>query len=224
MYHDPTQFAFTAVLEQNWRVIRAELDALESAEFIDWPEHSLYGDRGWTTFGLYAFGQRQPEGCARCPQTEKLARQIPGLTMAGFSRLAPGAHIVPHRGYEGYSGHVLRVHLGLHVPDGCTMRVGTETKSWKEGECLVFDDSVEHEVWNRSDRTRTILLCDFLNPLRRRPLVLNPKFTPELIGYIERDYLPTQTLGKRVLWHLWKLANPGLVRQARRNVASDRYS
>ena len=43
--------------------------------------------------------------------------------MAGFSRLAPGAHIVPHRGYEGYSGYVLRLHLGLQVPDGCAMRV-----------------------------------------------------------------------------------------------------
>jgi ornithine lipid ester-linked acyl 2-hydroxylase len=224
MYHDAAQFPFTALLEQNWRAVRAELDALDGHGFIDWPEHSLYGDRGWKTFGLYAFGQRQPEECARCPQTERLVQQIPGLMMAGFSRLAPGAHIVPHCGYEGYAGHVLRLHLGLEIPDDCAMRVGAETKSWKEGECLVFDDSFEHEAWNRSDRTRTILLCDFLNPLRRRPLILNPKFTPELIGYIERDYLPTQGLWQRLLWHLWKLANPGVVRQARGNIASDRYS
>ena len=224
MYYDAARFPFTATLAQNWRVIRAELDALDRHEFMDWPEHSLYGDRGWETFGLYAFGQRQPEGCARCPQTERLVRQIPGLMMAGFSRLAPGAHIVPHCGYEGYSGYVLRIHLGLQIPEGCALRVGSETRSWTEGGVLVFDDTIEHEAWNRSSGTRTVLLCDFLNPLRRRPLVMNPKFTPELIGYIERDYLPTRSFGQRLLWHAWKLANPGLVRQARRNVASDRYS
>lgn len=224
MFYDTALFPFTALLEGSWRVIRAELDALTGEEFIDWPEHSLYGERGWKTFGLYAFGQRQPEGCARCPQTEKLVRQIPGLMMAGFSRLAPGAHIVPHRGYEGYSGYVLRVHLGLDVPADCAIRVGTETRSWQEGKCLVFDDSFEHEAWNRGDRTRTVLLCDFLNPLRRRPLLLNPKFTPELIRYIEQEHLPTRGLGQRLLWYLWKTANPGLVRQARGNVAGDRYS
>jgi len=224
MFYDTALFPFTALLEGSWRVIRAELDVLTGEEFIDWPEHSLYGERGWKTFGLYAFGQRQPEGCARCPQTEKLVRQIPGLMMAGFSRLAPGAHIVPHRGYEGYSGYVLRVHLGLDVPAGCAIRVGNETRSWQEGKCFVFDDSFEHEAWNRGDRTRTVLLCDFLNPLRRQPLLLNPKFTPELIRYIEKEHLPTRGLGQRLLWYLWKTANPGLVRQARGNVAGDRYS
>jgi ornithine lipid ester-linked acyl 2-hydroxylase len=224
MYYDPAMFPFTSLLEQSWRSIRAELDALDGKEFIDWPEHSLYGNRGWETFGLFAFGQRQHEGCARCPQTESLVRQIPGLMMAGFSRLAPGAHIVPHRGYEGYSGYVLRFHLGLDIPEDCALRVGAETRTWKEGASLVFDDSTEHEAWNRSNRMRSILLCDFLNPLRRRPLILNPKFTPELIGYIERDYLPSRGLGQRLLWHLWKLANPGLVRRAHTNVASDKYS
>jgi aspartyl/asparaginyl beta-hydroxylase (cupin superfamily) len=224
MFYDLALFPFSTVLSRNWRIVRAELDALESGEFINWPERSLYGDRGWETFGLYAFGQRQPEGCARCPQTERLVREIPGLMMAGFSRLAPGASIVPHRGYEGYSGYVLRLHLGLDIPEDCAIRVGTEVRVWKEGECLVFDDSVEHEAWNRSRRARTILLCDFLNPMRRKPLILNPKFTPELIRYIEREHLPKQNLGQRLLWYLWKFANPGLVRQARTNVASDRYS
>ncbi len=224
MFYDTALFPFTTILEQNWRAIRSELDALRAREFMDWPEHSLYGDHGWETFGLYAFGQRQAEGCARCPQTEGVVRQIPGLMMAGFSRLAPGAHIVPHCGYEGYSGYVLRVHLGLDIPEDCAIRVGPEIRHWEEGRCFVFDDATEHEAWNNSTRSRTVLLCDFLNPLRKRPLVLNPKFTPELIRYIERDYLPSRGFGQRMIWHLWKLTNPGLLRQARANVARDRYS
>jgi len=44
------------------------------------------------------------------------------------------------------------------------MRVGPETRSWREGECLIFDDTVEHEAWNRARNTRVDLLFDFLRP------------------------------------------------------------
>lgn len=223
MFYDNSLFPFTDLLSTNWCAVRAELDALDKDEFMDWPEHSLYGARGWRTFGLYAFGTRQSEGCARCPQTEMIVKQIPGLMMAGFSRLEPGTRIIPHCGYEGYSGYVLRLHLGLNIPDECGLRVGHEIHIWKEGECIIFDDSVEHEAWNRSNRTRTVLLCDFLNPLRRRPLILNPKFTPELIDYIERQHLPHCRIGQRALWYLWKITNPGLLRRTRNNVAHDHY-
>ncbi len=222
MFYDRSLFPFTALLEDNWRIVREELDALSSGSFLAWPEHSIYGEAGWDTFGLYAFGQRQAEGCRRCPRTDAIVRKIPGLMMAGFSRLAPGAHITPHRGYEGYAGYVLRVHLPLDVPSNCRLRVENETRHWEEGRCLVFDDSFEHEAWNGGDRPRTVLLIDFLNPLRRRPLILNPQFTPELIRFIEREHLPHQNLVQRALWYVWKAFNPRLVRAAKDNAAHDR--
>ena len=222
MFYAVERFPFTAMLSQNWQTIRQEWQALDDGKFHAWPEHSLYGEKGWDTFGLYAFGQRQRDNCRLFPKTEALLKTVPGLMMAGFSRLAPGAHIVPHRGYEGYAGHVLRLHLGLSVPQNCALRVETETREWRDGECLVFDDSFEHEAWNKSDQPRTVLLVDFINPLRRKPLILNPQFTPELIQFIETNYLPTQSFLQRLLWLVWKAANPGLVRQARRSIARDR--
>jgi beta-hydroxylase len=30
--------------------------------------------------------------------------------------------------------------------------------------CLVFDDTVEHEAWNLSDRPRVVLLLDAVRP------------------------------------------------------------
>ncbi len=221
MFYDLQRFPFAKVLERGYPAIRREFLSLTSNEFLDWPEHSLYGDKGWTTFGLYAFGQRQPKGCERCPETERIVKQIPGLMMAGFSRLAPGARIVPHRGYEGYAGYVLRLHLGIDVPEDCGLRVANETRQWRNGECMIFDDSIEHEAWNASSRPRTVLLIDFLNPLRKRPLILNPKFTPELIRFIEAEHLPNQSFGQRLLWKIWKFTNPQLVRQAAANVARD---
>jgi beta-hydroxylase len=160
MYYEAERFAFVTTLQDHWRVIYAELERLTSGNFLAWPERHLYG-KGWDIFGLYAFGLRIEDNCRLCPETTKLVAQIPGLQTAGFSKLAPGAHITPHTGYpEG----LLRCHLGLVVPGHCALRVGPEVRTWEPGRCLVFDDTTEHEAWNRSDRDRVVLLLDFKAP------------------------------------------------------------
>src|SRR3546814_9705290 len=62
------------------------------------------------------------------------------------------------------SSDLLICHLPLVVPDGCGLRVGAETRSWREGELLIFDDSFEHEAWNRGTSDRTILLFEIWRP------------------------------------------------------------
>jgi len=42
--------------------------------------------------------------------------------------------------------------------------VGTETRSWQEGKCLIFDDAFDHEVWSHADDIRTVLVLDFWHP------------------------------------------------------------
>jgi aspartyl/asparaginyl beta-hydroxylase (cupin superfamily) len=42
--------------------------------------------------------------------------------------------------------------------------VGRTTRAWREGRCLIFDDTVEHEAWNESAAVRAVLLLDFLRP------------------------------------------------------------
>ena len=149
MFEDQARFPFAAELERNWTVIRDEMIALGEPGFIAWPEKSLYGDTGWSTFGLYAFGQKQAENCALCPRTTALVESIPGMSMAGFSRLAPGAHIKPHVGYDEYSRYVLRLHLALETNPDCALRVADETRAWQDGRTLIFCDAAEHEAWNR---------------------------------------------------------------------------
>ena len=46
------------------------------------------------------------------------------------------------------------------------MRVGDRKVVWREGNCVVFDDSFEHEVQNDTDETRAVLLFDFDRPMR----------------------------------------------------------
>ena len=157
MFYATTGIEFTESLESNWLVIKEELTRLQPKNFMLWPEKFLY-NHGWNVFGLYAFGKKLEDNCSLCPETTKLVESIPGITTAGFSSLAPETHIVPH---EGYSKTVLRCHLGLIVPNGCGIRVGSQTKKWTEGKCLIFDDTVEHEAWNRSHHPRIVLLIDF---------------------------------------------------------------
>lgn len=104
------------------------------------------------------------ENCAKFPKTVEIVEKLPGLQMAGFSALSPGCHITPHSGYAGYSDKILRSHLGLIIPDKCRIKVAGEERAWQEGKMLIFDDSLTHEAWNKSDRLRVVLLVDFLTP------------------------------------------------------------
>ena len=84
-----------------------------------------------------------------------------GMGETIFSRLAPGTHLAAHCGPSNFR---LRCHLGLLVPPGATIRVGGETRAWREGEVLVLDDAFEHEVWNDSGEPRVILIVDVWHP------------------------------------------------------------
>lgn len=157
-FFDCERFPFTAMLERNAPGILAELrEVLKEDAFVPWPEPHLYG-KGWDVFGFYLFGRKIPEHCRACPRTAKVVEEVPGMTTAGFSRLAPGAHIRPH---TGFTSRVLRCHLGLITPAGCRLRVGEEVWPWEAGKCLVFDDTLEHEAWNEADTERVVLLLDF---------------------------------------------------------------
>jgi aspartyl/asparaginyl beta-hydroxylase (cupin superfamily) len=52
----------------------------------------------------------------------------------------------------------------LIVPEGCTFRVGGETRPWIEGQALVFDDTIEHEAINPTAEDRAVLILDCWNP------------------------------------------------------------
>jgi aspartyl/asparaginyl beta-hydroxylase (cupin superfamily) len=79
-----------------------------------------------------------------------------------FSALAPKSHIPPHNGET--NARVV-AHLPLIVPDGCRYRVGFERRTWRVGETLIFDDTIEHEAHNDSDELRVVLIFDLWNPL-----------------------------------------------------------
>jgi aspartyl/asparaginyl beta-hydroxylase (cupin superfamily) len=170
-FFEAEEFPWVADVESEWMTIRKELNALmlrreEIPNFQDYSpgQKAITQDNRWKTFFLYAFGNKEKENIAQCPETDRILKYIPGMNTAIFSILSPGKHIPPHRGpYKG----VLRFHLGLMIPKpegSCRIRVGDDVRSWKEGKSLIFDDSHEHEVWNDSDSYRVVLFVNIVRP------------------------------------------------------------
>jgi beta-hydroxylase len=169
---DPARFPWTTALEARWRGVRAEAErvcafAAQLPRFHELsPDQArISGADGWRTFFLMGFGLRAERALALCPETAALLDLVPGIQTAFFSVLAPGKRIPLH---HGITKALLRCHLGLVVPEPgprCAMRVGDAVVTWREGRCLVFDDTCPHEVWNDGDAARAVLLLDFRRPL-----------------------------------------------------------
>jgi aspartyl/asparaginyl beta-hydroxylase (cupin superfamily) len=96
-----------------------------------------------------------------------------------FSILDASTTIPPH---SGVTNTRLTVHLPLIVPPDCGFRVGSETREWIPGRAWVFDDTIEHEAWNRSDAPRAILIFDIWNPLLTAPERDVVRAATELVG------------------------------------------
>jgi aspartate beta-hydroxylase len=175
------QFPFLRTLEQATTEIRDELlgvlaDETEFNPYIDMPANApaatIFGplnrSPNWSAYHLFRHGQRVEEHCRRCPMTTALLESLPLLRIPDhspeilFSLLKPHTHIPPHAGV--INGR-LTVHLPLIVPENCgALRAGGDARGWRDGECLIFDDSYLHEAWNDSEQTRVVLILDVWNP------------------------------------------------------------
>ena len=179
-FFDRRHFGWFADLEAGAAAIRSELDALvaagdevlrpyvrmdEGTPDTVWSE--LDGSLDWGACFLWEYGVPNPPIIARCPQTAALLESLPLQRIPGrapnafFSLLRPGKVIPPHTGVTNTRAIV---HLALDVPPACGFRVGGETREWVEGQAFAFDDTIEHEAWNHSDRQRAVLIVDTWNP------------------------------------------------------------
>jgi aspartate beta-hydroxylase len=130
-------------------------------------ERGLLDNADWSAFFLIKDGHVVEANVARCPRTfaavsripfSRIDRRTPSVLL---SLLRPGARIPPHHGFT--NARVIG-HLPLIVPPNCALRVGNETRGWREGEVVLFDDSIEHEAWNLSGEPRVVLIFDVWRP------------------------------------------------------------
>lgn len=178
-FFDRAEFDWVPAVESATNAIRKELLALIDAASDRFgpyvtaspdrppPNNPLLDKPDWGAAWLWREGVVADGMADLCPQAlAALAKApqpvIPGRApLALFSRLTPGTHIAPHHGMLNTR---LICHLPLIVPEGCGLRVGAETRAWREGELTIFDDSFEHEAWNSGTSDRTVLLFEIWRP------------------------------------------------------------
>lgn len=196
-----------AALEDNWRAVRAEMDALiggadaapstapamttvynnvvgggsrgaatgRFAPARDAVSRWIFGERantfdaigqsGWRVANLLIFDREVPGNAARCPETMRLLRGIPGVQSALFSIFAPHTAVPTH---ADPAAGVIRLHLGLKVPadrSRCFLEVGGIRYHWTEGDTVVFDDALPHRAVNDTDESRAVLFVDIRRDL-----------------------------------------------------------
>lgn len=181
-FFERDEFSWAAEFESRTGAILGELEALlrsQAEQFEPYvaadadksggtaPNAHLAGDASWSAYHLLKGGEPVEGHAEQFPETLAALELAPVPRVAGrapmalFSLLKAGAHIRPHHGLFNFR---LICHLPLIVPPDCTLRVGNRQRQWRQGELLIFDDSMEHEAWNRSDRQRIILLFEIWRP------------------------------------------------------------
>jgi len=180
-YYDTSEFDWVPEIIAQAGVIKEELAALVAAdeEFDPYVKHNvnvpkissmgqqLLGRTDWSAYHFYQDSEPQAEHMARCPKTLEIlkAAPVPSISTVSpsvlFSKLKAGAHIPPH---AGVSNARLICHLPLITPQGCWLRVGNQVREWRDGEMLIFDDTMEHEAMNPTGETRIVLLFDIWRP------------------------------------------------------------
>lgn len=179
-YFDRSLFPWLEELEAATDDITEELVSVlreSDPDFIPYVNHpdgapvnqwsDLNRSKKWSAYFFWKDGVQIEEHWKRCPKTAAALERVPLAFVPGyapaafFSTLDAGAHIPAH---TGVTNTRLIGHLPLIVPGKCHFRVGNETREWKRGEAWVFDDTIEHEAWNRSDSLRVILIFDIWHP------------------------------------------------------------
>ncbi|MDI1297270.1 MAG: aspartyl/asparaginyl beta-hydroxylase domain-containing protein [bacterium] len=177
-FYEREEFDWVSAMEAMTGAMVAELaavraDAPDFAPYVQTPtdrpapNNPLRDDPSWGAFHFWQGGAVVAENAARCPAVMAALALAPRPVIAGrspmalWSLLKPGTHIAAHHGMLNTR---LICHLPLVVSDDCALRVGAQTRAWEPGKMLIFDDSIEHEAWNRGRETRVVLLFEIWRP------------------------------------------------------------
>ena len=181
--------------------IVAEIATLDATR-MGVPYDHLSVDReliqGWKNLFFFKDYQGDAELLAKVPTLQAITNRFRPEQLDKFelflSVLEPGTHIPLHFGGANVK---LTLHLPLSIPEGDTaLRVRDETRHWKGGEMMIFDDTFEHEAWNRTETPRAVLLIKAYHPgLSVEEIGVLEMFGP-LNAKVYRDLLKARVAGQ----------------------------
>jgi Aspartyl/asparaginyl beta-hydroxylase and related dioxygenases len=208
------QFPWASKLEENWHIIRQELDAKlenearaaalakqqQQQQTLGGGKNSIFsGDSawqnnvmgaGWSAFRLQRLGVWNGDNCQQFPQTTELLRSLDipfAVRGVCFARQQAMSGVQPHSDGRNF---ILTSHLGLKIPKGCWMKVGEETRGWEEGKLTTLDTSFEHSTGNPSEEDRHVLIIDFWHPELTEVEIKALEFVYDLRNKFESGQVP----------------------------------
>ena len=168
---DPIEAATDAIRDEFLAILAAEEGFTPYITYSADVPHNQFAELNnsprWSAFHLLKGGELAAENAAKCPVTMGLLAGAPQPDQPGrtpsamFSLLKPRTRIPPHNGVTNVR---LVTHVPLIIPEACGFRCGNETRVWVPGKAWVFDDTIEHEAWNDSDKLRVVLIFDIWHP------------------------------------------------------------
>ena len=168
-WHDIQDFPFMIKLMEHYGVIRDELlHNLAERSYIfnnEQENANVFTGGDWKALQLKTspgFNYGYTKYAEYFPRTVKILKECnEDFLLVKFSAIKPGTHIEPH---TGPSNERLRSHLTLIHTGGARIRVGSEWRTWKEGEGMILDSSWEHEVMHEGRDIRVVLILDIWHP------------------------------------------------------------
>lgn len=164
-FRDASEFPAALLLEQAQAIVEADWLQIEPRDLLRYEPAAMQGR--WSAHLIGYMGVDITGLTHRFSRTRAVLESLPGICLdypwgdALVSLHAGRSHLRAHCSIDNLR---LRCHVGLRVPPDCEIRVGNEYRCWKAGRALLFEDSFEHEVWNRSDEDRVVLIVDFWHP------------------------------------------------------------
>jgi aspartyl/asparaginyl beta-hydroxylase (cupin superfamily) len=86
--------------------------------------------------------------------------------------------------------------MGINVPDDrqAHIRVGSETRHWENGECLLYDTTFQHETMNgHPTQERVVLHVDFFNVLKMTPTEI---MVMQYIYHLREEFMKAEGVAK----------------------------
>jgi aspartate beta-hydroxylase len=168
---DAVEAASAEIQTEFLEILKSESDFVPYLTYPDNVPHFQFSELNnsprWSAFHIYENGRLVEANAAKCPRTVAVLKGCPQPNQAGrtptamFSLLKPKTRIPAH---TGVTNARLVTHLPLIIPEDCGFRVGNQTRHWVPGKAWVFDDTIEHEAWNDSDKLRVVLIFDIWHP------------------------------------------------------------
>lgn len=171
MFVEAVHLPFCSEIFRSLPTIRDELERGWRGRFKPWSQGGGY-EGAWDLLPLLASDDYDAPGNLRGEaranravfrETVEALSSIDGICLAAFSYLGPQTFVARH--YDEDVPPVIRCHLGVLVPPGCTLDLDDEAREHANGRWLCFHGAAPHAAKNPShDTPRVTLMID----VRRR--------------------------------------------------------